>query len=248
MAIYRTVHISFWSDSKVVDDFSPEDKYFFIYLLTNPHTNLCGCYEISLKQMADETGYSKETISKLIERFQFIHKVLNYSTQTKEMFIFNWSKYNWTRSPKLRAALTKEIPMVKNPVFKAHLSKALATDSVSIPYSNGINTSVTNAVTDVITDAVAVADLASDSSCLKHNYGEYCNVLLTDNELAELKSEFADWAERIERLSAYIASSGKEYFSHFATIRLWAKNDLMKHQRQNGGHNYEDDDLDFIPN
>lgn len=42
MATYRQIYISFWSDTKVCDDFSPEDKYFYIYLLTNPHTNICG--------------------------------------------------------------------------------------------------------------------------------------------------------------------------------------------------------------
>ena len=46
MAIYRNVSMSFWTDSKVADDFTAEDRYFYLYLFTNPHTNLCGCYEI----------------------------------------------------------------------------------------------------------------------------------------------------------------------------------------------------------
>ena len=66
MAIYRNVIMSFWTDSKVVDDFTPEDKFFYLYLITNPHTNLCGCYEVSLKQMANETGYNEDTIKRLI--------------------------------------------------------------------------------------------------------------------------------------------------------------------------------------
>ena len=74
MAIYRTVSLSFWTDSKVTDDFTPEDKYFYLYLFTNPHTNLAGCYEISVRQMAYETGYIKETIERLIDRFKNVHK------------------------------------------------------------------------------------------------------------------------------------------------------------------------------
>ena len=62
MAIYRNVQLSFWTDNKILDDFTPEDKYFYLYLLTNPHTNICGCYEISYKSMSDDTGYNKETI------------------------------------------------------------------------------------------------------------------------------------------------------------------------------------------
>lgn len=59
----------------------------------------------------------------------------------------------------------------------------------------------------------------------KHKYGEYQNVLLTDDELAKLKEEFFDWKERIERLSSYIASTGKSYKNHLATIRNWARKD-----------------------
>ena len=63
---------------------------------------------------------------------------------------------------------------------------------------------------------------------IKHKYGEYNNVLLTDDELVKLKSEYSDWEERIERLSSYVASTGKTYKSHYATIRNWARKDTEK--------------------
>lgn len=60
----------------------------------------------------------------------------------------------------------------------------------------------------------------------RHKYGEYENVLLSDTDLAKLKAEFPnDWHERIERLSAYMASTGKSYKNHLATIRNWARRD-----------------------
>lgn len=60
----------------------------------------------------------------------------------------------------------------------------------------------------------------------RHKYGSYRNVLLTDEELVKLQEEFpVDWAERVERLSGYIAQSGKTYKSHLATIRNWARQD-----------------------
>ena len=67
----------------------------------------------------------------------------------------------------------------------------------------------------------------------KHKYGEYKNVLLTDDELEKLKAEYADYLDRIERLSSYIASTGKAYKSHYATIRNWARADAEK-GRSNG--------------
>ena len=60
----------------------------------------------------------------------------------------------------------------------------------------------------------------------KHQYGQYKNVLLSDEDIDKLKVEFPeDWQERIERLSDYIESKGAKYKSHLATIRVWAKKD-----------------------
>lgn len=70
----------------------------------------------------------------------------------------------------------------------------------------------------------------------RHKYGEYGNVLLSDEELTKLQAEFPqDWQERIERLSSYIASSGKKYRNHLATIRNWARADREKAAPQKSG-------------
>ena len=69
----------------------------------------------------------------------------------------------------------------------------------------------------------------------RHKYGTYKNVLLTDEDMEKLKSEFPDdWQNRIERLSEYIASSGKTYKNHLATIRVWAKKDKEREALKNG--------------
>ena len=59
--------------------------------------------------------------------------------------------------------------------------------------------------------------------------GRYQNVFLTDQEQAELQVEFPTvWQEYIERLSEYMASTGKRYQSHSATIRRWIADDRRK--------------------
>ena len=63
----------------------------------------------------------------------------------------------------------------------------------------------------------------------KHTYGSYKNVLLSDDELEKLKTEFpVDWEERIERVSEYCASKGVTYKNYLATIRAWARKDKPK--------------------
>ena len=76
--------------------------------------------------------------------------------------------------------------------------------------------------------ADAPADPPKKSKPVKHKYGEYNNVLLTDDELDKLKTEYPDWQDRIERLSSYVASTGKTYKSHYATIRNWARKNQEK--------------------
>ena len=62
-----------------------------------------------------------------------------------------------------------------------------------------------------------------------HILGRYENVFLTEDEVAELQADFPTvWQEYIERLSEYMASTGKTYKSHAATIRRWAKEDRRK--------------------
>lgn len=60
-------------------------------------------------------------------------------------------------------------------------------------------------------------------------YGRYKNVILTEAELADLQEEFPTvWNEYIEKLSAYMESTGKKYKSHAATIQRWASEDSQK--------------------
>ena len=58
----------------------------------------------------------------------------------------------------------------------------------------------------------------------KECYGELRNVYLTEAEHEAFKREFpSDHAERIDELSLYIASSGKEYRDHYATLKSFSK-------------------------
>lgn len=84
----------------------------------------------------------------------------------------------------------------------------------------------------LVKDNIVVSDETSTPKKVKHKYGEYNNVLLTDEELQKLKTEFSDYEERIENLSSYIESTGKKYKSHLATIRNWARKEAKEKPKQ----------------
>ena len=168
MAIYRNIQMTFWTDSKVVDDFTPEDRYFYLYLMTNPHTNLAGCYELSIKQASDETGYSKDVVMNLLHRFEETHNVIRYSKDTKEVLLINWWKFNWTKSPKLQKSLNHDISRIKDAEFKRFV-KALSDgdDTVSIPYGYGMDTQFYSYSTDTDTDCNTDTDNAKFMASVK---------------------------------------------------------------------------------
>lgn len=112
MATFRSIQTSFWTDSWVVQ-LTPEQKYFYIYLLTNNRVSQCGIYEISLGQIAFETGYNKDTIEKLLKIFETKKKII-FSIQTSEICIINFSKYNFNSSPKVRIHIISELDKVKD--------------------------------------------------------------------------------------------------------------------------------------
>ncbi|WP_433775454.1 hypothetical protein [Bacillus wiedmannii] len=115
MAKYRHVQTSFWSDARVSEEMTPEDKYFYLYLMTNEHTNQIGVYQITRKQMAFELGYSIESAKALLDRFINHHDLVVYNEETRELCILNWGKYNLNKGGKpIEDCIKKELKSIKD--------------------------------------------------------------------------------------------------------------------------------------
>lgn len=248
MGIKRIVDTSFWTDGKV-EEFTPEDKYFMLYLLTNPQTTQLGIYEISMKRTAYELGYSIDAVRALVERFEKVHGVIIFSKETNEIAIKNFLRHSVIKGGKpVEDCIVSELAKVKDKNLIAKVFGYLST-------KDGLNATVNKIISDYEIDNenenenendVSLGRYGNDTSTyrkkatkksekpVKHKYGEYKNVLLSDDELEKLKSEFLNWEDRIERLSSYVASTGKSYKSHYATIRNWAKKDQNGRGVNNG--------------
>lgn len=128
--------------------------------------------------------------------------------------------------------------------------RLLSDDNERYPNSTTISTSNSTSISNSKGNKESMAgkppptpEAASDKKAQKHKYGEYKNVLLSDDELKKLRSEIPGCENLIERLSEYIASTGKKYKSHYATIRSWARR-----ERKAGGpvQSFPEDDLQGI--
>ena len=135
-SIKRIVSTSFWEDGKVVENFSPEDKYFFLYLLTNPHTTQLGIYSFIPKTAAFELGYSEDAVKVLLERFETKYELIKFSTDTSEVAIKNYLRHSIVSGGKpVMDCLLKEEKQVKDKSLLLYIYN-------SIKDSNNLNTTV----------------------------------------------------------------------------------------------------------
>ncbi|PHC37253.1 hypothetical protein COF09_26650 [Bacillus toyonensis] len=115
MAVYRNVQVNFWQDEFILD-LTPEERYFYIYLLTGTKTKQCGIYILPKRVAELETGYSMETVEKLLNRFVEYGKIF-YDMETKELFIVNWLRYNPILNTNVEKYVLRELKTVKNKEF-----------------------------------------------------------------------------------------------------------------------------------
>lgn len=87
--VKRVIDTAFWTDMDVIDSYSVEDKYFFLYLMTNGKSSQVGIYPIPIKVMSFETGYTSDVIKVLLERFSNKYKKIIYSQTTQEVTILH---------------------------------------------------------------------------------------------------------------------------------------------------------------
>ncbi|URZ15409.1 hypothetical protein [Clostridium felsineum] len=145
MAKYRYVYSAFWEDPDVMEQFTPEDKLFYLYILTNPKTTQIGVYKITKKEMAFGLGYSIESINSLVCRFIEHHKLIKYDEGTRELAVKNWGKYNLNKGGKpIVDCINKEFNEVQNLELINYVAKNIRNESIKNIYVNFIKDSVKN--------------------------------------------------------------------------------------------------------
>lgn len=115
MAKYRYIYLDFWKDPKITEEMSAEDRYTMLYLLSNPYTTQIGIYAVTKRQIAFDLGYSTESVSAILERFEKLHNLIKYNADTREIAIRNWGKYNLIKGGKpILDCINGELSKVKD--------------------------------------------------------------------------------------------------------------------------------------
>lgn len=112
MAIYRPIQVSFWQDPYILE-LTKEQRYFYLYLMTNSKTTQCGIYQLSFKIVAFETGIEEEACKGLIRGLQADEKVV-FDPRHDEIMLLNWYKYNPLNNQNIEKRIVKELGETKS--------------------------------------------------------------------------------------------------------------------------------------
>ena len=144
MALYRQIFIEFWKDPKVTEEMSAEDRYTLLYLLTNPHTTQIGIYQITKRQIAFDLGYSTESVGAILERFEKLLGLIKYNSETREIAIKNWGKYNLKRGGKpVLDCIKGELAKVKDKTLIEYVAKSIPNESIKELFLRNVNVTPT---------------------------------------------------------------------------------------------------------
>jgi DnaD/phage-associated family protein len=137
MAKFRKVRIDFWMDPMVSEEMTPEDRYFYLYLLTNQRSTQIGIYQITKKQMAFDMGYSIESVHALMERFITHHQLIRYNPETRELAIKNWGENNFDKGGKpMMDCIGSELKTVKDASLIQYVSELILKKDIRSLYES----------------------------------------------------------------------------------------------------------------
>ena len=124
MEVFTKVERGYWQDEFILE-LTPEQKFFYLYLMTNNKVNTLGAYVFPLTMSTVELGYNNETVLKLLVHFAQVGKII-WDETTKEVFLLNWPKRNWNRKTATLRALKKDFDALKSPMLREKISALLS--------------------------------------------------------------------------------------------------------------------------
>ena len=163
-------------------------------------------------------GFTDDDFKILIAKSFFI------AFESGVMVVTDWNKNNWLDTRRItETEYIDELNMLKLINNKYELatlteSKCLANAKQMLSeYSIEENSIEENSIYNTSTESKD----SNDDKSVKHKYGEYKKVLLTDDEYEKLKNDYVNYEELIKYLDEYIERKGYKAKNHYLCIKKW---------------------------
>jgi len=134
MATQRYVSTSFWDD-EWIQTLDPSEKLLYLYLMTNPLTNIAGVYKITERRISFDTGFNLDTIRHIFAKFEKVGKAYR---KDEYVVLPSWPKHQkWEKSAKVNEGIVRILQELEPEIieFLIKIGYKYPIDTLSIPYT-----------------------------------------------------------------------------------------------------------------
>ncbi len=115
MSKQRYISVSFWDD-EWIQTLDPSEKLLYLYLMTNPLTNIAGVYKITNRRICFDTGFNMDTVTHILRKFELAKKVYR---KNEYIVIPNWPKHQrWEKSSKTKTGIDSILQQLDNEILQ----------------------------------------------------------------------------------------------------------------------------------
>lgn len=142
MARYRPVFTGLWVCDDKFQDYSPEGKLLFLFLITNDHLGEAGIYKITYKTMSNATDIPKDKVKELVNNE--LKNNVSYDEKKSVIFVHKFLKFNGGGNPQLlQRSIEKDRRLIKTFLWR-EFKKYYTTDLKPIENSSESDSANTN--------------------------------------------------------------------------------------------------------
>lgn len=163
MATQRYVSTSFWDDGWI-QTLDPSEKLLYLYLMTNPLTNIAGVYKITDRRISFDTGFNLDTIRHIFRKFEKAGKAYR---KDEYVVIPSWPKHQkWEKSSKVNEGIIRILKELDVEILKylVQVGYRYPIDTLSIPNVYPPNYSYSDLDLDLDSDLDLKKSSESDDS------------------------------------------------------------------------------------
>jgi hypothetical protein len=223
----------------------PSEKLLYLYLMTNPLTNIAGVYKITDRRIGFDTGFNLDTIRHIFSKFEKAGKAFR---KDEYIIIPSWPKHQmWERSKKLKIGIETILQELDPELigFLVVIGYRYPIDTIDIPYTYPSNYSDLDLDLDLDSYGVKVGaeDPAPTSPAsplvsptvieIETNTGKPYQVTQQEVEFFQETYPAVDIMQELKSMKAW-AHSNPRYRKTMKGMPSFINKWLSKHQNQSG--------------
>jgi hypothetical protein len=232
MATQRYISTSFWDDAWI-QSIDPSEKLMYLYLMTNPLTNIAGIYKITDKRMHDDTGFNIDMVNRILQRFEKAKKAY----RTGEYIIIpSWPRHQkWREKQTIESGIRKiisELPKsIRDMAIKVGYQYPINSVPVSYTYEPSYLDSDSDIDSDSNTDTEEKPDKPVKTPRVKKEFIppklEEVETYILEKKLCVIPSKFIDWYTKSE----WKDKEGKQIQNWKNKLLSWDSSELDKNPK-----------------